>query len=876
MQESENAAPPVPDEDSLRALMFIHAVRSHGHLAATTDPLGRTKPAPVAAIYPSSYGFAEKDMDRSFHVGGAMGLSIGTMREIRDRLYAIYCGSIGVEFMHIQDPAQKWWIQERMENGAFAPESEKKAQTLRQLTEAEVFEQFLQTKYPATQRYSLEGAESFIPAIETAIETASSQGLSEAIIGMAHRGRLNLLANVVKKPFVEIFSEFQGAQAYPESIHGSGDIKYHLGASVTRDFGGHLVHLSLTANPSHLEAVDPVVLGRVRAKQQQISRSVRVSNEALRRVVGILIHGDAAMAAQGVVAETFMLSELKGYRTGGTIHIVVNNQIGFTTHPKHARSGIYCTDVAKMAGCPIFHVNGDDVDAVVRVAALAAAFRQTFLKDVVIDIVCYRRNGHNETDDPSFTQPLMYGAIKALSTTRKLYAEKLAGEGVMPREEAEAAKYDFENGLERAFRSSLAYKPDKADWLDENWKDIVPASGEERSGNTGVDLGTLKRVGERLTAIPAEFHLHPKLADPMQARRLMVQTGQGIDWAMAEALAFGSLLVEGTPVRLSGEDCKRGAFAQRHAVLFDQEEGASYTPLRNLSDNQATVEIHDSPLSEFAVLGFDYGFSLVDPNGLVLWEAQFGDFANGAQVIIDNFLSSAESKWLRMSGLVLLLPHGYEGQGAEHSSARVERYLVQSAEDNWQVVNCTTPANYFHVLRRQIRREFRKPLILLAPKSLLRHPRCLSRLDEMEVGTKFHRVLGEQSKDLVEDRVIRRVVICSGKVYYDLLAMREERKMRDVALIRIEELYPFPARPLAAELLRYPRAEVIWCQEEPANMGPWAYMDRRIEAVLAQIGHEAKRPTCVARPESAAPACGSLTQHQREQAELVRKALVGF
>jgi 2-oxoglutarate dehydrogenase E1 component len=856
--------------DSIRALMLIRAYRVRGHLLAVLDPLGLEKPRMNPELDPGTYGFTEADWDRPIFIDRVLGLNNPTLRQIVDRLKATYCGHIGVEFMHIQEPEQKAWLQERIENVQNQTEftSEGKRFILQRLTAAEGFEHFLQLKYTGTKRFGLDGAEATIPAIEQIIKRGGQLGVKEYVLGMAHRGRLNILTNFMGKPFKALFSEFQGNPAGPEDVQGSGDVKYHLGTSADRDFSGNVVHLSLTANPSHLEAVNPVVEGKVRAKQAH--RDDIPSGD---QVVALLIHGDAAMAGQGLVPETLALSELLGYRTGGTVHFVINNQIGFTTAPRFSRSGPYPTDVAKAIQAPIFHVNGDDAEAVVHVCRIASEFRQRFKKDVVVDMFCYRRFGHNEGDEPAFTQPLMYKAIADHKSVRTIYAEKLIAEGVVTADEAAQQDKDFQTYLEGEFEASKSYKPNKADWLEGAWAGFDAAGDEYTRGDTAATEEQLRLVGKALVHVPDDFVLNPKIVRQMKAKEQALTTGEGIDWATGEALAFGTLLIEGVPVRLSGQDSGRGTFSQRHAVLHDQDTEALHIPLTSISNNQANFEVHDSPLSEAAVLGFEYGYTLAEPNALVLWEAQFGDFANGAQVIIDQFISSGESKWLRMSGLVMLLPHGYEGQGPEHSSARLERYLQLSAEDNWQVVNCTTPANYFHALRRQVGRNFRKPLIVMTPKSLLRNKMAVSSLKEFGPGSSFHRVLPEVEA-LVPDDKVRRVVLCSGKVYYDLLADRQARKINDVALIRMEQLYPFPDEPLADELAKYPNAEIVWCQEEPENMGAWFFVDRRIEKVLVSLKHKAGRPRYVGRHELAATATGLLRRHNQEQAALVEQALV--
>ena len=855
--------------DSARALTLIRSYRVRGHLNASLDPLGLEEPAYQPELDPKTYGFSEGDYDRPIFINNMFGMETATLREILARVRETYCGSIGVEYMHIQEREQRAWIQERIEQihnrVEFSPE-EKRA-ILERLTVAEVFERFLDKKYTGTKRFGIEGAETAIPALEEIVKRGGELGIEEIVIGMAHRGRLNVLANVMGKPFAAMFSEFQGNPADPEHVHGSGDVKYHLGTSSDREFNGNLVHLSLTANPSHLEAVDPVVVGKVRAKQTQ-----RGVEEGRRKMMALLLHGDAAFAGQGLVAETFDLSQLKGYRTGGTVHFVINNQIGFTTNPVQSRSSPYCSDIAKMVQTPIFHVNGDDPEAVVEVAHIAIEFRQRFQKDVVVDMFCYRRHGHSEADEPAFTQPLMYRRIAEHPTTREIYARKLIEEGVVSEEEAGRIVDDFERRLEQDFEATQSYKPDKADWLEGAWTGLEVARGGARRGKTAVSHRLLREIGLRLCEPPPNFKVNSKVLRQLDARRRMIEAGEGIDWAAAEALAFGTLLVEGTPVRLSGQDCGRGTFSQRHAVLIDQESEEPYVPLNNIQEGQALFEIIDSPLSEAAVLGFEYGYSLAEPHALVLWEAQFGDFANGAQVIIDQFISTGESKWLRMSGLTILVPHGYEGQGPDHSSARLERYLQLCAEDNIQVVNCTTPSSFFHALRRQMRRKFRKPLVVMTPKSLLRHRLATSKLAKMGPGTSFHRVM-YSDEVLCPDNKVKRVVLCSGKVYYDLYQERARRGLKEVFFLRLEQLYPFPFRALTKELGRFPHAEVVWCQEEPRNMGAWTFVEPRIEQVLTEIGAVCGRPAYVGRDEAAAPASGLLAKHDEGQRKLVDEAL---
>ncbi|MCQ8241889.1 2-oxoglutarate dehydrogenase E1 component [Rhizosaccharibacter radicis] len=865
-------------DDSLRAMQLVRAFRVRGHLDARLDPLGLQIPKPHADLDPATYGFGPGDLDRPIYLGRAMGSLLSgdsaSMNQILGALRSAYCGPVGVEFMHIQDPAKRLWVQSRIESGAWRNRFNRddKHRILGQLTEAEGFEAFCQKRYVGTKRFGLEGGETTIPALHAIIEQAARDGVESVAIGMPHRGRLNTLVNVVRKPYTAIFSEFAGASFKPDDIQGSGDVKYHLGTSTDVEIAGRTVHLSLQPNPSHLEAVDPVVVGKVRASQDNAG-----DTQNRRSALGVLLHGDAAFAGQGLVYETMAMSQLIGYRTGGTIHLVVNNQIGFTTVSAHAYSGLYCTDVAKAVQCPILHVNGDEPEAVVFCAQLCAEYRQEFGADIVLDIVCYRRHGHNESDEPAFTQPTMYKAIRARPTVRTLYAERLAREGVVSAEEAQSGWDAFQNTLDEAYKAAQGYRPNKADWFEGRWAGLRPpnaASGADQP--TGVSDDTLQLVGRALGTVPSDFNANPKITRQLEAKLAMMSSGENIDWATGEALAFGTLLLEGHRVRLSGEDCQRGTFSQRHAVLIDQVNQNEYVPLNNIrsrgAGGQAGIEIYNSLLSEFGVLGFEYGYSLADPKSLVLWEAQFGDFANGAQVIIDQFIASGESKWLRASGLVLLLPHGYEGQGPEHSSARLERYLQLCAEDNIQVCNITTPANYFHALRRQLKRDYRKPLVVMTPKSLLRHKLAVSTLADMEAGTSFRTVIGE-TDELGGDARVRRVVLCSGKVYYDLVAERRERGLNDVAIARLEQIYPFDDAELARVLAPYTNAEVVWCQEEPENMGSWSFVDRRIEAVLRRLGLKHNRPVYAGRVAAASPATGLARTHATEQAALVRDAL---
>ncbi|MBL9063702.1 2-oxoglutarate dehydrogenase E1 component [Tabrizicola sp.] len=863
--------------DSIRALMIIRAYRIRGHLAADLDPLGMTERGNHPELEPVSYGFAESDMDRPIFIDNVLGLTHASMREIIDIVKRTYCGTFALQYMHISDPEQAAWLKERIEGYgkeiAFTREGRKAI--LNKLVEAEGYEKFLHVKYMGTKRFGLDGAESVIPAMEQIIKRGGALGVKDIIIGMPHRGRLNILANVMLKPYRAIFHEFQGGSYKPEDVDGSGDVKYHLGASSDREFDGNKVHLSLTANPSHLEAVNPVVLGKVRAKQDQM-------NDAIDRTacLPILLHGDAAFAGQGVVAECLQLSGIKGHRTGGCIHIIVNNQIGFTTAPAFSRSSPYPTDIALMVEAPIFHVNGDDPEAVVHAAKVATEFRQKFHKDVVIDIFCYRRFGHNEGDEPMFTNPAMYNRIRKQKTTLQLYTDRLVADGLIPEGEIEQMKAAFQARLNEEFEAGKSFLPNKADWLDGRWKNLVTKDlNNYQRGETWIKAETLAEVGAALTRVPDGFDLHKTVGRQLDAKREMFAKGQGFDWATAEALAFGSLELEGFPVRLSGQDCTRGTFSQRHSGWVDQTTEERYYPLNHIRPGQARYEVIDSMLSEYAVLGFEYGYSLSEPNALTLWEAQFGDFANGAQIMIDQFINSGESKWLRMSGLVMLLPHGYEGQGPEHSSARLERFLQLSAEDNWIVANCSTPANYFHILRRQLHRTYRKPLILMTPKSLLRHPMAISRAEDFTDGSTFHRVLwddaqkGNSTQKLKPDDKIKRVVLCSGKVYYDLLAERDAQGLEDTYLLRVEQLYPVPSISLTQELGRFPKAEFVWCQEEPKNQGAWSFIEPELEAILTKLRGKPTRMSFAGRKASASPATGLASRHKFEQQQLVAQAL---
>jgi 2-oxoglutarate dehydrogenase E1 component len=883
------AAPTAADvqqatKDSVRALMMIRAYRMRGHLAADLDPLGLTPRNDHPELDPAAYGFGPQDMDRPIFIDNVLGLETATVRQMIDILRRTYCGTVGVEFMHMSDPEQKAWIQERIEGPdkqvSFTREG--KRAIVKKLIEAETWERFLHKRFPGTKRFGLDGGEAMIPALEQIIKRGGALGVDEIVLGMAHRGRLNVLSAVMGKPYRAIFYEFQGGSPVPSDVEGSGDVKYHMGASSDRSFDGNNVHLSLTANPSHLEIVNPVVLGKARAKQaDDIAANPNADLMQIRtKVLPLLIHGDAAFAGQGVVAECFALSGLKGYRTGGTIHFIVNNQIGFTTAPHFSRSSPYPSDVALMVQAPILHVNGDDPEAVTFAAKVATEYRQKFARDVVIDMFCYRRFGHNEGDDPTMTQPLMYAKIKGLPSTREIYSARLIAEGSATAEDIADWVAEFEKFLEDEFEAGKGFRANKADWLDGAWSGLGLPDDDERKGVTAVEAKRLKQLGMKITEIPANFEMHKTVARVIEGRRKTIEAGEGLDWGTAEHLAFATLLDEGFPIRLSGQDSCRGTFSHRHSHFVDQKTEDRYTPLNNLGPKAAPYEVIDSLLSEEAVLGYEYGYSLTAPNTLTMWEAQFGDFANGAQVVVDQFISSGERKWLRMSGLVMLLPHGYEGQGPEHSSARLERYLQMCAEDNMQVVNCSTPANYYHVLRRQVHRNFRKPLIVMTPKSLLRHPKAKSTLAELGPKSSFHRILWDDAEyqpgstvKLLSDAKIRRVVMCSGKVYYDLLEEREKRKINDVYLMRVEQFYPFPAKSMMKEVERFKNAEIVWCQEEPKNMGAWSFMEPNIEWVLDKIGAKSKRARYAGRAASASTAAGQMSKHNKELEAFLNDAL---
>ena len=853
--------------DSIGALRLIRAFRVNGHLIAKLDPLNLKEVRQHPELDYRNYGFSDEDLNKSIFVDGSLGLHSANLSEIIKILSETYSGSIGVEFVHIQDPDQKQWVQERIEevrNKTHFTDKGKKG-IYRRLLEAEMFEKFLDKKYLGTKRFGLVGSEAAIPGIEQIIKQSCLSGIEDIYIGTAHRGRLTLLSSVMEVPLRSIMAKFQGGGEDPNEVLGSGDVKYHLGISSDREFEGKKIHLSLTPNPSHLESVDPVVIGKVRAEQTMLKDK---TND---RVIGLLIHGDAAMAGQGVVAETFAMSQLRGFRTGGTIHFVINNQIGFTTVPHYGRSAPYCTEIAKIIQAPIFHVNGDDVESVVHVCRLAVEFRNKFKTDVVIDMFCYRRSGHNEMDLPEFTQPLMYQKIKEHKTTLKIYEEKLRAENILNDSEVKKEEEEYKKILDDEFALSNSYKSNKADWLEGSWKGLSTASFDARRGQTSVSIEDINKIAQEIHRIPENFNAHKRIKKIYEDRLNSVANNTGIDWATAESLAFATLLNEGFGVRLSGQDSGRGTFSQRHAVLYDQVNEKRFVPFRHFREKQGFFEVIDSFLSEYGVLGFEYGYSQVDPRTLVLWEGQFGDFANNAQTIIDQFITTGERKWLRMSGLTLLLPHGHEGQGSEHSSARLERFLQMCAEDNIQVVNCTSPANYFHVLRRQLHRDFRKPLIIMTPKSTLRHKKNVSPVEQFINGSTFHRVLREEISSQ-EEKKINRVLLCSGKIYFELQDEIEKLKKENIIILRIDQLYPFPYDVLKDEFKRFPGAEIFWVQEEPSNMGAFRFAKYRIESVLSSLGRN-EELLFIGRKASASPATGILERHIENQKNILRLAI---
>ncbi|MCH2544862.1 MAG: 2-oxoglutarate dehydrogenase E1 component [Alphaproteobacteria bacterium] len=854
--------------DSIRALRLIRAYHMNGHLTANLDPLNLSKKEYHPELDYKSYGLTDNDLDKEIFIDGSFGLESAPLNKIIKILKETYSSSIGVEYLYIQSPDQKKWIRERIEevrNKTIFTHEGKKA-IYNRLVESELFEQYLDKKFLGTKRYGIEGGESMIPGIEQIVKQACLAKVENIFIGTAHRGRLTLLSTVLGMPYKSILSKFQGYQNDPNEVMGSGDVKYHLGVSSDREFEGKKIHISLVPNPSHLEAVDPVVIGKVRAKQTQLKDK---TND---KVFGLLIHGDAAMAGQGIVAETFAMSQLVGFRTGGTIHFVINNQIGFTTMPQYGRSAPYCTEIAKMVQAPIFHVNGDDPEAVVHVCRIATEFRNKFKVDVVVDMFCYRRSGHNEADEPSFTQPLMYQAIKKHQSTVKIYEKQLLEEKILTNEELKKIQTNFKKFLDKEFESAKSYKPNKADWLEGDWTGLSTASFDARKGVTAVKENELQEIAKAIHLIPTDFNIHKKIKKVYEERQSSIHEGKAIDWSTAEALAFATLLKEGYGVRLSGQDTGRGTFSQRHAVLYDQTNEKRFVPLRHFIKQQGYFEIIDSFLSEYGVLGFEYGYSQSDPKTLVVWEAQFGDFANGAQTIIDQFITTGERKWLRMSGLTLLLPHGHEGQGPEHTSSRLERFLQMCAEDNIQVANCTSPANYFHILRRQLHRKFRKPLVILTPKSTLRHKKNVSSIDYFINGSTFHRVLrNEITKE--EEKKINRIIICSGKLYFELQDYIQKLQKENVFILRLEQIYPFPYDVFSKEFKRFVECEIIWCQEEPKNMGAYGFVKRRIESVMKEINMKQEKLLYIGRRAAASPATGVFDRHLANQKNILRLAV---
>lgn len=852
--------------------LLIAEYRAYGHLLAILDPLGLERPNNNIKLDPQHYGLSEDDLDLEIELNhSSLGLSKCTIRQLISKLKEIYCSSVGYELNHLSSDDEKEWFYQHIEkmNEHHFLSKEQKITALKDLIDVEGFERFIHTRFPGTKRFSVEGGETTILAVNEIIRSVTIENKAqEIIIGMPHRGRLNMLTKVMGKDYAAMLSEFQGNLAHIEELNISGDVKYHLGKSsdYTTD-DGRKVHLSLTANPSHLEAVNPVVMGKVRAKQDDINDKDRS------KVMGILLHGDAAFSGQGVVAESLSLSNLEGYTTGGIMHIVVNNQVGFTTLPKDARSGRYCTEFAKIIQAPVIHVNGDDVEKILMVSNMAEAYRNKFKKDIVIDIVCFRKYGHNEGDEPMFTQPIMYNIIKNKKSSVELYGEYLNNAGIISEDKIAAYKKEKMQFFDKKLEEAKTYKPSEEGWLKGKWKELNKHDRVKgRAPSTGISLGNIKKIGEALVTYPKGMEINSKVIRLFEQKKKMIQSGESIDWGTAEALAYGSLLLEGSNIRMSGQDCKRGTFSHRHAVLFDQKSEKEYTSLNHISETQGKFEVLNSNLSEYAVLGFEYGYSLIDPKNLTIWEGQFGDFANSAQIMIDQFIASAEVKWLRMSGLIMLLPHGYEGQGPEHSSARLERFLQLCAEGNMRVINCTTPANFFHAIRRQIHCEYRKPLIVMSPKSLLRHRLMVSDATEFLEGTEFKPVIGESSK-LVADKDVKKVILCSGKVYFDLYEAREKNSINDIALVRLDQYYPFPETELAKELVKYPNAKIIWCQEEPRNMGAWYYIENKIENCLNDIKHKNSRPKFVGRAESASPSAGYLKMHNLEQTNLIKHAL---
>lgn len=859
-KDTKAAVPAQGGKDlNIRVANLFESYKRFAHLAADLDPIGLAQPQYVAEIDPKNHGITPEDLEKEVEFNGQK----AKISQAIEYLNHVYANKVGAEFEYIRDVQQKEWLGRETENTLLSAISkEEKIKILKEIIRTEKFEQFLHKRFPGAKRFSVEGGESSINSMEKIIDVAAKNGVKKIVIGMAHRGRLNTLTGVMGKPCHQMISEFKGAPSFPEGVTKSGDVKYHMGYASTREIAGSKIALSLAFNPSHLEAVNVVAAGRIRAKQALCGDKDGSSAMAL------VVHGDAAFAGQGSVAESLVMNGVTGYNTGGVMHIIVNNQVGFTANPNDSRSTTYASDLAKMIDAPIFHVNGDDVEAVVKVSDIAMRYRQAFKKDVVLDVICYRKYGHNEGDEPLYTQPVMYTKLKNHPTLTAIYSQKLIAEGVISAADFDKMVADFEAHLSAEFDKAETFKPKDVDWLKADWAHIK--DGDVAVAKTAVDKKSLKNLIEKITQVPADFNVNPKIAKQLEARKHVVEAEKEIDWGTGEALAFAALLREGYPVRITGQDSGRGTFSHRHSILHDGKTGARYNVFAGL-ENKAKYEVYDSVLSEYGVLGFEYGYSLSMPNGLTIWEAQFGDFANGAQIIFDQFIASSEVKWLRKSGLVMLLPHGFEGQGPEHSSARLERYLQACADNNLRVVNITSPANFFHALRRQIHSKDRKPLIVMSPKSLLRHKLATSTLSEFS-DFNFRPLIGEASKIVADDKV-RKAVLCSGKVYYDLLEAREAKKIKDVALVRLEQLYPFPKEELKTELKKYKNAEIVWCQEEPKNMGAWKFVDDLIEETLIESKHKSARPKYVGRIACASPATGYGSYHAKEQKNLIDEAL---
>lgn len=859
-KDAKTAAPIAGGKDlNIRISNLLSAYKRFGHLAADLDPIGLKQVQYVAEIDPANHGITSEDLEKEVEFQGQK----TKISQAIEYLNYVYANKVGAEFEYIRNVEQKEWLARETENTLLSAISkEEKIKILKEIIRSEKFEQFLHKRFPGAKRFSVEGGEASINSVEKIIDVAAKSGVKKIVIGMAHRGRLNTLTGVMGKPYHQMISEFKGTPGFPEGVTKSGDVKYHMGYASTREIAGNKIDLSLAFNPSHLEAVNVVAAGRIRAKQALYGDA---SGE---KAMALLIHGDAAFAGQGSVAESLVMNGVEGYNTGGVMHIIVNNQVGFTANPTDSRSTTYASDLAKMIDAPIFHVNGDDVEAVVKVSDIAMRYRQAFKKDVVIDVICYRKYGHNEGDEPLYTQPVMYNKLKDHASLEKIYSQKLIAENVISEAEHEKMVSDFEAHLSAEFDKATDYKPKEVDWLKADWSKIK--DGDVSVAKTAVSQKSLKELVAKIIEIPAGFNANPKISKQLEARKTAVDSGKDIDWGCGESLAFASLLNEGFPVRITGQDSGRGTFSHRHSILHDAVNASRHNIFSALA-NKAKYEVYDSVLSEYGVLGFEYGYSLSTPNGLTIWEAQFGDFANGAQIIFDQFIASSEVKWLRKSNLVMLLPHGYEGQGPEHSSARLERCLQACADENLRVCNITNPANFFHALRRQVLSKDRKPLIVMSPKSLLRHKLATSTLAEFSDLT-FRPLIEETSKLVAADKV-RKVVLCSGKVYYELLEAREAKKINDVALVRLEQLYPFPKEELKVELKKYKNAEVVWCQEEPKNMGAWKFVDDLIEESLIEVKHKSARPKYVGRIACASPATGYGSYHAREQKALIEDAL---